>query len=156
MCVCSLGGYLYLIAALGWPPIHQSKDIQSHVVLAASPQREPKTRGTPLQIHAVEFGLILTNRQKNEQQIFCIVCVCERKTQRERESGCEQVLSFLFILIILFLLSSYKQRWLKHCGLQSVDTYVLPCPSCGHCVFQAFSFSRAVATDNKHMNKMSR
>lgn len=64
-CVFSLEKYLYLSAALGRPPVHQSKDIQPHVVLAATPQREPETRRTSLQIHTVEFGLILTDRQQN-------------------------------------------------------------------------------------------
>lgn len=47
--------YLYLVAALGWPPVHQPEYIQSHVVFTASPQRKTKTRRTSLQVHAVEL-----------------------------------------------------------------------------------------------------
>lgn len=55
--------YLDLIAALGRSPVHQSKDVEAHVVLAAAPQRESETSGTSFQVHAVELGLILTDRQ---------------------------------------------------------------------------------------------
>lgn len=60
--------YLDLIAALGRSPVHQAKDVEAHVVLAAAPQREAKTGGTSLQVHAVELGLILTDRQENGGQ----------------------------------------------------------------------------------------
>lgn len=61
-------GYLDLIAALGRSPVHQAKDVEAHVVLAAAPQREAKTGGTSLQVHAVELGLILTDRRENGGQ----------------------------------------------------------------------------------------
>lgn len=60
--------YLDLIAALGRSPVHQSKDVEAHVVLAAAPQREAKTSGTSLQVRAVELGLILTDRQTDRQE----------------------------------------------------------------------------------------
>lgn len=59
-CVCV---YLYFVAALGRPPVHQSQDVQPHVVLTAPPQGEPEACGTPFQVDAVEPGLILTQRQ---------------------------------------------------------------------------------------------
>lgn len=47
--------YLYLAAALGRSSVHEPQHVQTHVVLAASSQRETETRRTSFQVHAVEL-----------------------------------------------------------------------------------------------------
>lgn len=66
VCVC-LSAHLYLIAALGRAPVHQPEDVQPHVVLAAAPQREAEPRGTSVQVHTVEFGLVLADGRTDRQ-----------------------------------------------------------------------------------------
>lgn len=55
------------MAARGRPPLHQSQDVEAHVVLAASSEAEAEARGATIQVHAVIPGVSLgdESRMKN-------------------------------------------------------------------------------------------